>query len=87
MGSKLNPIMKFDANGNLVTQFGAGLFAFPHGIHVDQDGNVWVTDPLPPDGRGAGGPVGQQVTKLSPTGKVLLQLGATSPQSLQVLQG
>ncbi len=54
---------------------GADLFAFPHGIHVDQEGNVWVTDPLPPDGRGAGGDVGQQVTKLSPTGKILLQLG------------
>ena len=54
---------------------GADLFAFPHGIHVDQEGNVWVTDPLPPDGRGAGGDVGQQVTKLSPTGEILLQLG------------
>jgi sugar lactone lactonase YvrE len=54
---------------------GAGLFAFPHGIHVDQDGNVWVTDPLPPDGRGQGGLVGQQVTKLSPDGEVLMQLG------------
>jgi hypothetical protein len=32
-------------------------------------------DPLPPDGRGAGGQVGQQVTKLSPTGQILLQLG------------
>ena len=51
------------------------MFAFPHGIHVDQDGNIWVTDPLPPDGRGAGGNVGQQVTKLSPTGEILLQLG------------
>jgi hypothetical protein len=34
-----------------------------------------VTDPLPPDGRGAGGDVGQQVTKLSPSGEILLQLG------------
>jgi hypothetical protein len=34
-----------------------------------------VTDPLPPDGRGSGGEVGQQVTKLSSAGKVLLQLG------------
>ncbi len=67
--------MHYDGNGNLIGHMGADLFAFPHGIHVDQDGNVWVTDPLPPDGRGAGGNVGQQVTKLSPTGEILLQIG------------
>ena len=67
--------MHYDGNGNLIGQMGADLFAFPHGIHVDQDGNVWVTDPLPPDGRGAGGNVGQQVTKLSPSGEILLQIG------------
>jgi hypothetical protein len=71
----VDPILHYDADGNLIGQMGAGLFAFPHGIHVDQDGNVWVTDPLPPDGRGSGGTVGQQVTKLSPDGEVLMQLG------------
>jgi sugar lactone lactonase YvrE len=75
VGSDLDPILHYDAEGNLIGQMGGGLFAFPHGIHVDQDGNVWVTDPLPPDGRGEGGTVGQQVTKLSPTGEILLQLG------------
>jgi streptogramin lyase len=71
----VDPLLHYDADGNLIGQMGAGLFAFPHGIHVDQDGNVWVTDPLPPDGRGAGGNVGQQVTKMSPQGEILLQLG------------
>lgn len=75
VGSSVDPILHYDADGNLIGQMGADLFAFPHGIHVDQDGNVWVTDPLPPDGRGAGGRVGQQVTKLSPSGEILLQLG------------
>ena len=42
---------------------------------VDNEGNVWVTDPLPPDGRGAGGSVGQQVTKFSPDGDILMTLG------------
>ena len=33
-----------------------GMLVFPHGIHVDRDGNVWVTDgqdnaPAPPPGR------------------------------------
>ena len=40
----VDPIMKFDANGNLVRSFGAGMLMFPHGIHIDRDGNVWVTD-------------------------------------------
>jgi DNA-binding beta-propeller fold protein YncE len=42
--SDLPTILKFDANGKLVQSFGAGLLIFPHGIHVDRDGNVWVTD-------------------------------------------
>jgi hypothetical protein len=75
VGSDLDPILQFDGNGRFVRSFGKGLFAFPHGIHVDDEGNVWVTDPLPPDGRGAGGSVGQQVTKLSPNGEILLTLG------------
>ena len=75
VGSDVDSLLHYDADGNLIGRMGASLFAFPHGIHVDQQGNVWVTDPLPPDGRGAGGDVGQQVTKLSPNGDILLQLG------------
>jgi sugar lactone lactonase YvrE len=53
-------ILKFDTNGNLVKAFGEGLLIFPHGIHVDRDGNIWVTDgqdnaPRPARGGGAGG--------------------------------
>jgi sugar lactone lactonase YvrE len=48
-------IMKFDTNGKLLTSFGAGMFIAPHGIYVDKQGNVWVTDyqddaPLPERG-------------------------------------
>jgi sugar lactone lactonase YvrE len=55
----LPTILKFDASGKLVKSFGAGMLIFPHGIYVDRDDNVWVTDgqdnaPLPQ--RGAGGP-------------------------------
>ncbi|MGH7554374.1 MAG: peptidyl-alpha-hydroxyglycine alpha-amidating lyase family protein [Longimicrobiales bacterium] len=42
--SNLPSVLKFDANGNLVKAFGAGMIISPHGIHVDRDGNVWVTD-------------------------------------------
>jgi sugar lactone lactonase YvrE len=42
--SKLPTILKFDQSGKLLASFGAGLLIFPHGIHVDRQGNVWVTD-------------------------------------------
>ena len=56
--SDVPTVLKFDASGKLVKSFGAGLLIFPHGIHVDRDGNVWVTDgqdnaPLPQRGAGA----------------------------------
>src|ERR1700704_1732674 len=68
-GSKLDPILKFDSSGKLLKSFGAGLLLFPHGIHVDGEGNVWVAD-----GLGRGGK-GHQVFKFTPDGKVLLTLG------------
>src|SRR5262245_50366880 len=68
-GSPVAPILKIDASGNVVKSFGADMFVFPHGLYVDRDGNVWVTD-----GRGKGGK-GHQVFKFSPDGKVLMTLG------------
>ncbi len=75
-GSDLDPILKFDASGNLVTSFGAGTLIFPHGIHVDSDGNIWVTDAQGPNERNpATAGKGHQVIKFSPEGRVLLTLG------------
>jgi DNA-binding beta-propeller fold protein YncE len=68
-GSNVAPIQKFDSSGKLVTSFGAGMFNFPHGLFVDRDGNVWVSD-----GKGAEGK-GHTVIKFSPDGKVLMTLG------------
>ena len=53
-----------------------GLFLFPHGLHVDSDGNVWVTDAQGPreDNPDTAGK-GHVVIKLSPEGEVLLTLG------------
>jgi DNA-binding beta-propeller fold protein YncE len=68
-GSSLPPILKFDSSGKLVKSFGEGLFIFPHGLHVDRDGNVWVTDGLGKSGKG------HQVFKFSPDGQLLLTLG------------
>ncbi len=68
-GSDLPAILKFDSSGRLVQSFGGGMFIFPHGLHVDHDGNVYVTD-----GRGEGA-IGHQIFKFSPRGELLLTLG------------
>jgi DNA-binding beta-propeller fold protein YncE len=49
----VDPMLHFDAKGNLIRSFGKGMIIFPHGIHVDRQGNVWITDgqdnaPRPP---------------------------------------
>ncbi len=69
--SELPVVLKFDPSGKLVQSFGGGMFVFPHGIHVDRDGNVWVTDAA----GSKDGKRGHQVFKFSPEGKVLLTLG------------
>ena len=70
--SDVDPILKYDRNtAELLANFGAGLFVLPHGLHVDDDGNVWVTDS---QGNEAG-TKGHQVIKFSPEGEVLLTLG------------
>jgi DNA-binding beta-propeller fold protein YncE len=67
--SDLDPILEFDTSGKLLRHFGKGLFVQPHGLSVDKDGNVWVTDDQAKDGKGL------QVFKFSPEGKILLTLG------------
>ena len=76
VGSDLDPILKFDASGRFETSFGAGVIVRPHGIHVDPEGNIWVTDRQGPDGedpRRDGR--GHQVFKFSRAGELLMTLG------------
>jgi sugar lactone lactonase YvrE len=88
VGSDLDPVLLFDKDGNLVRSFGKGMVNWPHGIHVDRDGNVWIVDgrdnrAVAPRGAPADAPppaqpariFGHQVIKFSPTGEVLLRLG------------
>jgi sugar lactone lactonase YvrE len=86
--SPLDTVLKFDSSGKLLLSTGKGTMVFPHGIHVDKDGNVWVTDgqdnlPRRRPGQPADAPlppapatiVGHQVHKFSPDGKLLMSLG------------
>jgi DNA-binding beta-propeller fold protein YncE len=60
-----NPsLYEFDNNAKFIRSFGEGLFTRSHGLRIDKDGNIWVTD------------VGAHtVMKLDSQGKVLLTLG------------
>jgi len=76
VGSDLDPIMLFDRDGNLIRSFGSGRFVWPHGIHIDNQGNVWVADAVHTNcepGRENG--KGHQVHKFSPAGELLMSLG------------
>ena len=74
LDSDLDPILKFNQEGNVVESFGGGMFIWPHGIDVDPDGNVWVTDAVSAS-RTPPGTRGHQVVKFSPVGEVLMTLG------------
>jgi sugar lactone lactonase YvrE len=80
-GQTLPPVLKLDTStGETLEAFGSGLFLFPHALHVDPEGNVWVADsrsatraelaqfPSAAD-------KGHVVVKLSPEGRVLLTIG------------
>src|SRR3979490_968304 len=80
LGTKANPVHQFDERRKEIGGFGGGMFVWPHSIHIDRDGNVWVTD------SGTAGPEelkkfpgevakGSVVVKFSPEGKVLMTLG------------
>src|SRR5689334_3912944 len=68
--SSLDPIMKFDETGKLVKSFGAGVISFSHGLHVDKDNNVWVSD-----AGEKGSTKGHTVMKFNQDGTLLMTLG------------
>lgn len=57
-------VFKFAPDGTLLAQWGAGLFIMPHGISIDADGKVWITDVAH-----------EQVFRFSPEGELELTLG------------
>jgi len=67
--SNLAPIFKFDSTGKMLANFGGGMFAAPHGLFVDREASVWVTDFQLKNGKG------YTVKKFNPDGKLLMTLG------------
>ena len=64
-----HPMMVFDRDGNFLRSWGEGQYPRAHGLHIDVDDTLYLTD----DG-------GHVVRKCTPEGKVLLELGtAGSP--------
>ena len=70
VGKTVDPIVETDSSGKILKMFGGGLFVQPHGLTIDKQGNIWVTDIGAKDGKG------NVVFKFSPdAGKVLMTLG------------
>jgi DNA-binding beta-propeller fold protein YncE len=57
------PLLKFDASGKYLGGWGNGLFKVAHGLRIDRDGNLWITD----NGLNT-------VRKFSPDGRLLITL-------------
>ncbi len=63
-GKKADPLIVFDKDGKYLRSWGKGMFGNPHGLRLDKDDNVFVTD----NGD-------HQVMKFTKTGKLLFTLG------------
>src|SRR5690349_11248936 len=75
----IDPILHVASNGEWLGAFGAGLFAWPHGIYVDAAGNIWVTDARGGDDRG------HQVVKFAADGTYIKEWGGTGSAPGQFL--
>jgi DNA-binding beta-propeller fold protein YncE len=73
--SKTDSVLQFSPEGKVLKSFGGGMFIWPHGLDVDKEGNVWVTDAVASNRIPKGDKRGHVVVKFSPEGKVLLTLG------------
>lgn len=67
-----DPLLEFDADGNFVKAFGPrDTWTFAHGLRLDPDGNIWVTD------------IGTHtVVKMDRAGNTLLTLGTAGQNGL-----
>ena len=59
-----HPVIVFGKNGEYLHSWGEGLFAFPHSIRFDPEGNLWIVDCIH-----------GQIYKFSTRGELLLTIG------------
>ena len=65
------PLLKLDpTTGEVLDTFGEGLMAFPHGLFLDYEGNVWTADVGRGDATGS-----HTVRKYSADGELLMTIG------------
>jgi sugar lactone lactonase YvrE len=63
------PLVELEPSGKIVRTWGDKMFVWPHGLRIDREGFIWVTDGRAADGRG------QQIFKMTPEGRVVMTLG------------
>ena len=63
-------IVVFDTDGNMIDNWGEGIFKSPHGISIDPDGNVFLVD----NGDST-------IRKFTPSGELLMTLGEANKTS------
>jgi N-acyl-D-amino-acid deacylase len=63
------PVIELDPSGRLLKSWGAQMFVWPHGMRIDRNGFLWITD-----GRARNG-IGQQVFKFTRDGQLVMTLG------------
>lgn len=76
----IDPMVKLDPNGNVVQSFGAGQILWPHGMDIDDEGNIWVVDARVATAaeiqqNPAAANIGSSVMKFSPAGELLMTIG------------
>ena len=63
------PIIEMDPSGKVLKMWGDKMFVWPHGVRIDNQGFLWITDGRAADGRG------EQIFKIAPDGRIVLTLG------------
>jgi sugar lactone lactonase YvrE len=71
--SDVDPVLLMDPDGSVLRSFGSGQISWPHGMFVDGDGNVWITDASTSGAEEIG--LGHTVLKFSPEGELLMTIG------------
>ena len=88
----MDPVIKFSPDGKILTMFGHDMINYPHGLWVDLDGNIWVTDlqsNMPQPGaapRGGGGGRGGAAAATPPAAPATPPAVPTTPLGAQVLK-